>query len=1003
MAKPKLWLGLASVGALLTTMVYAGQRLADDNASLINDALGLNQKKIDVITETDDVEGSAYTEEDGSLSDASWRRMMTDAYKFCEEAVEQGSVLFKNDNDALPLKENERKVTLLGQGSKNLFMRSGAGGAAPNNNLVVKLDAAFEDNGFEINHTVFDAYSTLSGSQMTSPGTNVEHSFSGFYTDAMKETFAEYGDAAIITFVRIGTENTDPSAGQLDLKSDESNLLKMAKEYKDNGTFKKIIVMINSPLAMSTDWVDDDQYGIDACVYMGVPGYYGAGGIVHVLMGKDADGNVINPSGHAVNSFAASASSSAAYQNFGNSSVVVYKEGVYVGYKYYETRYEDLVLNQGNANSNKGIYKSTGEWNYADEMGYPFGFGLSYTTFEEKITSLVYNAETDQVEAEVEVKNTGDMDGKASVQLYVQAPYTQHDKDNGLGKSAIALMAYDKVDVKAGETQTVKLAFDRYFLTTYDYKINKTYILEGGKYYFAVGNGAHEALNNIIAVKEPTAALYDHNGDAYVGNTNAVKDIDFEDDPVTYRVSHYDKEVDVTNQFDDADYNYFASGSNQITYLDRQDWNSTWPTATTSNPAPSDARDMSNYYKSAPADGPSYKEGDGTVYNVELDEKITFAEMAKVPLEGEVEDKESRFYGEEGAEIWEQFISQMDLDDLCISVSDNRGILDVLKVMKPGNSVAEGPEGLLSKYQYGDKRWATGFPTGPTYTGTWDHAMQKKFGGFYGEDAIYCGVACVNAPGANINRTPYGSRASEYMSEDAILNYNTAANIIGQARKKGLIMNIKHCFLNNQESGRQGVATFCNEQAIREIYLKPFEGALTKGKGLGIMTSYNRIGVRYAACHEPLMMNVMRGEWAYKGLIIDDALTGSNTSNYSNGPAMLHSGTDLFCLDGNRGGQLKSWVTSNDDGTLLLDLQRANKYIMYATSRSWMGGIAPVTEEEMEASINPTWKKAVNGATIGTTAVAGTLFGAYAIFEILGIMAKKKIEGQEVMFYGKIL
>ena len=217
MAKPKLWLGLASVGALLTTMVYAGQRLADDNASLINDALGLNQKKIDVITETDDVEGSAYTEEDGSLSDASWRRMMTDAYKFCEEAVEQGSVLFKNDNDALPLKENERKVTLLGQGSKNLFMRSGAGGAAPNNNLVVKLDAAFEDNGFEINHTVFDAYSTLSGSQMTSPGTNVEHSFSGFYTDAMKETFAEYGDAAIITFVRIGTENTDPGKGQLDL------------------------------------------------------------------------------------------------------------------------------------------------------------------------------------------------------------------------------------------------------------------------------------------------------------------------------------------------------------------------------------------------------------------------------------------------------------------------------------------------------------------------------------------------------------------------------------------------------------------------------------------------------------------------------------------------------------------------------------------------------------------------------------------------------------------
>ena len=1002
MAKPKLWLGLAVSGVALLTLVLAGQQLANANAGLINDALGLSTQKIDKI-DSDEVEGSAYAEEDGSLSNNGWKKMIKDAYKFCEEAVEQGSVLFKNDNDALPLKENERKVTLLGQGSKNLFMRSGAGGAAPNTNLVVKLDKAFEENGFEVNHTVFDAYSSLSNSNMTSPSTTVEHSFSGFYTQAMKDSFADYGDAAIITFVRIGTENTDPGAGKLDLNNEEAQLLKLAKEYKDNGTFKKIIVMINSPLSMSVDWVEDEQYGIDACVYMGVPGYYGAGGIVHVLMGKDAEGKVVNPSGHAVNSFAASASSSAAYQNFGDSGCVVYKEGVYVGYKYYETRYEDLVLGQGNADSNKGIYKSTGSsWDYADEMGYPFGFGLSYTTFEQKIVSLKENKEKDTIEAEVEVKNTGDMDGKASVQLYVQAPYTQHDKDNGLGKSAIALMAYEKVDVEAGKTEKVKLSFDKYFLTTYDYKINGTYILEGGKYYFAVGNGAHEALNNIISVKEPSASLYDHNGVSYEGKADCVKELEFEDDPLTYRKSHYDPEQTVENQFDDADYNWYCGSernhddqkSGAIVYLDRQHWDTTWPTKLTTNPAPSDARDMSNYYKSAPADGPKYTDGDGEVYNVDLgDEKITFNEMAKVPLEGKVEDPESRFYNEDGEEVWDRFISQMNLDDLCISVSDNRGILAVKKVMKPGNSVAEGPEGLLSKYQYGDKRWATGFPTGPTYTGTWDHAMQAKFGGFYGEDALFCGVACVNAPGANINRTPYGSRASEYMSEDGILNYNTAANIIGAARKKGLIMNIKHCFLNNQESGRQGVATFCNEQALREIYLKPFEGALTKGHGLGIMTSYNRIGVRYAACHEPLMMNVMRGEWAYKGLIIDDALTGSNTSNYSNGPAMLHSGTDLFCLDGNRGGQLKQWVTQNDDGTLLLDLQRANKYIMYATSRSWMGGIAPVTEEEMEASINPTWKKAVNGATIGTTAVAGTLFGAYAIFEVLGIIAKKKIEG----------
>ena len=993
MAKPKLWLGLATTGVALLTLMLAAQQVANMNAGLINDVLGLSTQKIDKI-ESDEVEGSAYAEEDGSLSNDGWKKMIKDAYKFCEEAVEQGSVLFKNENNALPLKASERKVTLFGRGSKNLFMRSGAGGAAPNNNLVVKLDAAFEANGFEINHTVFDKYGTVSG--MTSPSTTVEQTFSGFYTDELKDSFKDYSDAAIVTFVRIGTENTDPNAGRLDLDPEEAKLLEMIKEYKDNGTFKKIIVMINSPLPMSMDWANDEKYDIDAVVYMGVPGYYGVGGIVHVLAGKDADGNVINPSGHAVDTFANSASSSAAYQNFGDRNVVVYKEGVYVGYKYYETRYEDAVLGQGNADGQKGVYKSTSNWNYAEEMGYPFGYGLSYTKFEQKITSLSYNAEKDTIDVEVEVKNAGYTDGKASVQLYVQQPYTQFDKDNGLGRPSIALMAYDKVDVASGQIVKVNLSFDRYFLCTYDHKINKSYILEGGDYYFAVGNGAHEALNNIISVKAPNVRLYDHNGENYNGVAAAVKKLSIAEDLLTYKTSHYDPTVDVTNQFDDADYNYFATDANKITYLDRQDWEGTWPTKTTSNPAPDSATDMSNYYKSAPADGPKYTEGNGSVYNVDLGEnKITFPEMAKVPLDGVVEAEDSRFFGQNGSEVWDKFISQMNIDDLIISVSDNRGILDVLKVMKPGNSVAEGPEGLLSKYQYGDKRWATGFPTGPTYTGTWDHDMQAKFGAFYGEDALFCGVACVNAPGANINRTPYGSRASEYMSEDGILNYNTAANIVGAARKKGLIMNIKHCFLNNQETGRQKVATFCNEQAIREIYLKPFEGALTKGKGLGIMTSYNRIGVRYAACHEPLMMNVMRGEWKYRGLIIDDALTGSNTDKYSNGPAMLHSGTDMFCFDGTRGSNLKSWVTSNDDGTLLLDLQRANKYIMYSMSRSWMGGVTPMTEEEIKENMNPWWKKTVSGIVIGTSVVAAILVGVYVFFEIMNLRNGKPSQEEE--------
>ena len=1001
MAKPKLWLGLSTVGILVTSLLLAGRQLAEVNAGLINDVLGLSTQKISNI-EGAEVEGSAYKDADGSLSNKGWKKMIADSYNFCEEAVEQGSALLKNSvkdgKPTLPLAKEERKVTLLGRGSRNLFMRSGAGGAAPNNNLVVSLDKAFENNGFSINRDVFDGYSK-EGS-MTSPGTNVEK-----YSETKADKFnAEYGDAAIITFVRIGTENTDPSAGQLDLKNDEKSLLKLAKEYKDNGTFKKVIVLINSPLPMSMDWVDQEEYGVDALVYVGVPGYYGAGGIPHLLAGekphliydenaeklvaqKDDKGNVVmevvNPSGHLVDTFAASASSSAAYQNFGDRNVVVYKEGVYVGYKYYETRYEDAVLNQGNASGSKGIYNSkNGSWNYAEEMGYPFGFGLSYVDFEQKITDLKYNKDDDTISATVEVENKGDINGKASVQLYVQQPYTNFDKENGLGRPSIALMGYEKIDVPAKSKRTATVTFDRYFLATYDYKVQKSYILEGGDYYFAVGNGAHEALNNIISVKDAGAQLVDHNGAAYQGKSAAVKKLAITEDNETYKISHYSDKI-VTNQFDDADYNYLANKNNKtgITYLDRQDWEGTWPTKNTTSPASNADLNMANYYKKA-ADGAKYTDGDGTEYNVVYkdadgnDSKIVFTEMSKVPLEGKV--TEGRFAGQEGADVWDSFIKQMSLDDLAISVSDNRGILDVKKVQKKGNSVAEGPEGLLSKYQYGDKRWATGFPTGPTYTGTWDHEMQANFGRFYGEDALFCGVASVNAPGANINRTPYGSRASEYMSEDGILNYNTAANIVGAARKKGLIMNIKHCFLNNQETGRQRVQTYCNEQAIREIYLRPFEGALTKGNGLGIMTSYNRIGARYAACHEPLMMNVMRGEWKYRGLIIDDALTGSNTDQYSNGPAMLHCGTDLFCLDGNRGSQLKQYITSNNDGELLKDMQRANKYVMYAISRSWMGGVAA---EDVGAA--PWWKVTVDALSIGAGVITVGLFGVYVFFEVM--------------------
>ena len=917
--------------------------------------------------------------------------MYDDSMKFCREAVEQGSVLIKNDNDCLPLKKDERKVTLFGTGSKNLFMRSGAGGAAPNEDNVITMLDGFKEAGFEVNETVYNSYKEFTRQDLAKPATEVEEGTS-IYTPELTGTFDEYNDAAIVTIVRIGTENTDPSAGNLDLRQKEKDLLKM---IKDSGKFDKIIVVINSPLAMSMDWIENDEYGIDAAIFMGVPGYYGVQGVADLVAGLASDQTTpIDACGHAPDTFAASASSSAAYQNFGNSNVVVYKEGVYVGYKYYETRYEDCVLSQGNANGSKGIYNSqNNSWNYADEVVCPFGYGLSYTTYTQKITGVEFDAEKDQYLVSVDVTNTGNRVAKASVQVYVQQPYTEFDKTNGLGRSAIALMNYAKVDVGIGKTVSVTVPVDRYFLTTYDYKVNKKYMLEKGDYYFSVGNGAHEALNNIIGVKSPSAALTDQWGKSYTANADAVYKFNIaEDDLTTYANSIYDSNIAVTNQFDDADYNYYAQKNSKdpITYLSRTDWEGTWPTTTTASPTAGTDKDMSKKYdrtetvpniKSDDYDGKAYnvtyKKADGTPY------LIKFADMVDVPIEGTVE--KGIFEGQDGAEIWDAFVKQMTIEELKISVSDNRGILDVGRLEKIGNSIAEGPEGILAKFKIGNTQlWATGFPTGPTYTGTFDHEMQKKFGGFFGEEALYCGVACINAPGCNINRTPYGSRASEYMTEDGVMNYLCAANVVGEARRKGLIMNIKHCFLNNQETGRQRVETYCNEQAIREIYLRPFEGALTKGKGLGIMTSYNRIGATYAACHKPLMENVMRGEWHYRGQIIDDALTGSNDSDYSNGPAMLYCGTDIFCLDGGRGDQLVNWITSRNDLGTVKDLQRANKYIMYSMSRSWLGGYTPKAEDFEK----PAWAKTIDGLVIASSIVTGLLMAAYVVFEVLDKMKK---------------
>ncbi len=972
MKTSKLWLGLSGVATFLFTLFIIITMLANTFAGYINDFFGLTGGGLAL-------KGSAYGDADGNLTEEGWSRLIKDSYDFCVQEVEEGSVLLKNDG-ALPLKSDERKVTLFGNNSAHTIWRSGAGGPTPNAEYQIDMAKAFTDGGFQINQKLYDAYAGTSYGAGVDLGqtNNVGEAPLRFYTNALKNTFKDFNDVAIVTFARFGTENVDPPKGILKLDANEEALLKLINE---SGQFDKIIVLLNGPLAMELGWLE--KYNVNACLWFGNPGYYGLPGVVNLLKGE------ANPSGHNTFTFAANSIGSPAMQNWGNYNFmgntpnmgghyVVYKEGIYVGYKYYETRYEDVMLNQGKASSKTGAITGAEAWKYQDEVCFPFGFGLSYSEYTQTLDSLTYDSDKDTFTATVTVKNTNNLAGKASVQLYAQSPYTDYDKTSGVEKAAIQLMGYEKVDVPANGTETVKIEVDRYLLTSYDSVYGDGgYIFEPGTYYFAIGNGAHEAVNHVLGAKGVTEGLVDHEGKTFTAKANCVKTYSpgiTEIDRETYKNSPYAESVAVENQFNDADLNYWADDNQKIKYLTRNDWEATFPTEVKTlraNERIAKGLDMAQYKKAA--DAPSFSAGKGSVYEVELDTPLTFKDMQGVPYDDE---------------RWDALVSQLSLDDLIISIADQRGIQGVATIQKPGNTIAEGPEGLLAKFTKGDKRAATGFPTLPTVAASWDHKLQTKYGDMFAEEALFCGVAMVNAPGCNTIRTPYTSRASEYFSEDAALSYYSVSNVILAMREKGLICNVKHCFLNEQETNRQGVATFCNEQAIREIYLKPFEGALTRGKSLGIMTAYNRIGLQYAATHVPLMKNVLRGEWGYEGSIIDDALPFR--ANYSVGADMLMAGTNIWCLDGQRGQEIKNSIINNDDGTLLKALQEANKRIFFALIHSSIGGSIG---EDFKVDESMPWWQAV---LVTVDVVIGALAVAAIVVFVLNTYFKKSKSTVEI-------
>lgn len=979
---PRVMRGLTGLTASLLVVSLGTTTIANAWASKINEYLGTTNIKVS--GETSDSEDAYYYKSDFDNTEdliAARNDVMT-------RIQEEGTVLLKNENKALPL-ASSAKVTLFGMTSYDPVYGGTVGSSTPAKQAL-SFKECFEEAGIEVNPTMWSFYEEMNktydrmalaptwfgftGAEMQANTIRTGEVPISEYTDTQRESYSDYSDAAIVVIGRQGSEADDFGTGTDNVTDGDGTHLALAlqdverdmiKEAEDN--FDRVIVLINADNPMEIEELKDDE-NIDSILWIGEPGTVGLKGVTSVLTGE------ANPSGHLSDTYAVSSVSSPAMANFGNytytnatesnfgasnysgSSYVVESEDIYTGYKYYETRYEDTILGEGNADSKTGASNGNSEWDYDNEVSYSFGYGLSYTTFEQKITDFSY--EGDNVKVTVEVKNTGDTAGKDVVQLYAQTPYTDYDKENKVEKASVQLIGFEKTsEIEPGQTETVEVEAPKEYFASYDYVNAKTYIMDAGDYYFAVGNGVHDALNNILAAKGYTEADgMDAEGDSDLAVSYTLDELD----TTTYSVSSVTGNA-ITNQFDDADLNYFADGT--VTYLSRSDWEGTWPQTYDSVEATEEMQTLlkGDTYTSSDSDDTSdIKWGQS-------------GDLSIIDLKGADFDDER----------WDQLLSQITLEEACTFIQlGGSGIEPIASIDLIGGLDADGPNGILDAF--GGKTLSTywkssesedpcyvsskdenasyecgTFPTSPTLAATFNKELAEEQGYIFGEDSLWSNITTIYAPGLNLHRTPYCGRSQEYFSEDAVLTGEIAAAEILKAQEKGCILAPKHLAFNNQEVNRSGISTFANEQSLRENELRGFQIAFVKGQAKGLMSAYNRIGCTWVGDSKGLSTEVVRNEWGFEGWENTDMLSSEDYQRWEEG---LLAGTNMLLntsLDSYS--DLKEENVKGD-----ANLQKAIKDSLHYTLYSYVNSnlMNGVTSSTSVDYILTTWQKALIGVDI---------------------------------------
>lgn len=865
------------------------------------------------------------------------------------QIAREGIILLKNENNALPLSSDTRKLNVFGWSSTNPMYGGTGSGAFDSSENLVTLFQGLEMAGYELNQDLKVFYEKFEDTRpdigmYIQDWTVPEPKMKDYDKKSIFEGAQEFSDTALIVITRSGGEGADlpmsitdedtvkqaaatgSGARYTSYKDDvdpERSYLELTNREKEmvervNESFENVIVIINAANTMELGWVNDYEH-INGVIWCPGPGERGFQALGEVLSGT------VNPSGKTVDTYLYDLFSSPAVNNIGNmeydnlddvvnsgadenykAHFVNYVENIYVGYKFYETAAEEGLIN------------------YDETVQYPFGYGLSYTNFEQTLIEVEEKDGT--VTVKVDVKNTGSVAGKEVVEVYYDPPYTS----GGIEKASVNLIQFAKTEIlEPGDTQSVEVSFTLEDMASYDYQNNGSYVLEAGDYEISIRTDSHNIIDSkTVTVDKDIIYNEDHDGARSTDTVTAV--------------------------------NRFGFAQGDVTYLSRADGFANYEEAVAAPSSYSMSDEAkAGFITNAVYDTKDYESSEDTMPATGVSGSMTLEDLAGK----EYDDPE-----------WDNLLDQMTIDEMKSLIS--MGGYTTAAVNSIGLAATietDGPTGLHSNFT---ELEGTNFPSIVMLASTWNKELAGQRGELIGLQGQELGITGWYGPAMNIHRTAFSGRNFEYYSEDAVLSGIMAASEVAGAKKYNMQTYVKHFALNDQECNRIGMlCTWSNEQAIREIYLKPFEMAFKIGGSEQAMSSYNYIGNQWAGACSALLKDVLRGEWGVQATVVTDWYGGYG---YMNADLAIRGGGDRMLTTTDMAGLLDT-----SSATAVSRMREACHNILYSLTRSSLmeGTGQGITQ----------WQQILNYVNIAAAAVV-VLTELLTVLLAVRLMKKKKAQ-----------